>query len=67
MVRGVVWASKLEGFFPRMEYGELAVKDVNNQWSNRAGGFVMTIYHCYQWRDPNTEKERLLKKQKVAQ
>ena len=50
-----------------MEYGELAVKDVNNQWSNRAGCFVMTIYHCYQWRDPNTEKDRWLKKQNVAQ
>ena len=27
-----------------------------------ASSFTVDIYHCYEWRDPNTEEERWLKK-----
>ena len=26
-----------------------------------AGSFAITIYYCYEWRDPNAEKKRWLK------
>ena len=40
---------------------ERGIQRMNNQWKNSAGSFVITIYYCGEWRDPNTEEKRWLK------
>ena len=48
---------KLEGFLQKGNTENEQARNLNNQWNNRASSFTRTVYYCYEWRDPDTEKK----------